>query len=111
MKYNVRITDNVLKYLEKLSKDIKEKVLDRIDELEENPKRGRLLDKSGMVDLRELKYGSFRIYFTIENKFVVINDIEYEGEVEVSEIGKKNDQKRKINIMKDRMYDKSGKKG
>lgn len=107
MKYDVRISDNVLKFLEKLPEDMKEKILNRINELENNPRRGRLLDKSGMVDLRELKYGSYRIYFTIENKFVVINGIEYEGIVEVSETSKKNNQKNKINKMRIKMRNKN----
>ena len=91
MSYTVKVGDTVTKTVKGLRKNVKDAIEKRFDEIGENPRSGTLLDTSSDVELRGLKHGPFRIYFTIEDKFIVISGIEHEGEVEVPETSKKND--------------------
>lgn len=92
--FKVKLSESVEKFITKLDGSIKIRVKYYIDSLEENPypRTGRhVLDTSGNVRLCEGSVDKLRFYYTIENQFVVIEEIiddelvkvEYEGKVEV----------------------------
>lgn len=65
---------------------LKEKVVKFIDTLENNPipkKKKHILDLAGNCFLCEYPLNELRFYYTVENQFVVIENIEYDGVVEV----------------------------
>jgi len=103
MKYSVKIADNVMKKIEKLPIDRRKKILERLEVLKNNPDIGKLLFRKSYFQLRELKISSHRIYFIIERGFIVINNIEYYGVVDVERFGNKNSQDRDINFLKDKI--------
>jgi mRNA-degrading endonuclease RelE of RelBE toxin-antitoxin system len=98
--YYVKIKDVVIKFLNRLPRDRKEKIWKKINLLGENPDIGDYIDREKTKILMELKEGSHRIYYTIENEFVVINEISYEGQVNVDRAGNKNTQTRDIEYMR-----------
>lgn len=47
----------------KFSKQEANKVIDLIETLEENPKKGKIVGSSGKIVVKEIKYKKFRFYF------------------------------------------------
>jgi len=98
MLYKVKIEKHVSNYIRKL--DNKEYFLKRFKKLETNKKGYRLLDTHKSIELWELRSKSHRVYYTVENGFIVINTIEYDGTISVCDAGNKNKQTRAINKLK-----------
>lgn len=88
--FNVKVSKNVAKYINKLGSKDKEYFIDRFNQLKYNKNGYRLLDISGRVELWELRCASHRVYYTVENQFIVIENIEYEGSISVDKGGNKN---------------------
>lgn len=101
--YNVKTDKFVVKYLKKLGKRDKEYIIDRINQLKYDKRGYRLLDVSGRVELWELRCQNHRIYYTVENQFIVIENIEYEGNINVERASNKNRQQKIINYMKNKI--------
>jgi len=59
----IQITESLFKEIEKKFKKEAHKVIDLLESLEENPKKGRALGNVGKIVIKELKYESFRFYF------------------------------------------------
>lgn len=91
MIYRVDIEDKAQKKLDKLKdKILKKNIINKINELSHNPRKGKHLFKN----FYELKAKNYRIYYAIFRGIVVIENIE--GIVKVMDIGTKDRQKRDI---------------
>ena len=62
-----------------------------------------MLDVNKNIELWELRCSSHRVYYTVENRFIVIENIEYEGNIDVKKGGNKNSQKRDIDYLKNKI--------
>ena len=86
--YRLKIEKRVIKFLKKLDFSIRKDIDKKIRVLEEDPfprDKKHILASSGASLLCELSHQKWRIYYTIENCFVVIEDIEYDGTVSIIE--------------------------
>lgn len=98
--YKVKIEQDVVKYIKKLGQTQYLYFKKRFEKLEHNKKGYRLLDVSGHIELWELRSLSHRVYYTVENNFIVIDSIEYEGNIAIVDASNKNAQQRTINKIK-----------
>ena len=92
MYYKVKLEQKASKFIHKLKNPEKEQVSKAIDSLEEKPfptNKKHILKSIGITLLCEMAIGKLRIYYTIENQFVVIENIKYAGIVSVLD-GKRN---------------------
>ena len=64
MIYSVRIKDSAAKELARLPRDVRERLVDAIDGLAEEPLAGNAL-KGGMRGLRRLRVGDYRIVYEL----------------------------------------------
>ena len=72
MSYSVRIKGSAAKELARLPRDVRERLIDAIDGLGEEPLVGSLL-KGGLRGLRRLRIGDYRIvYEVLEDELVVL---------------------------------------
>lgn len=72
MSYSVRIKDSAAKELARLPRDARERLIDAIDRLGEEPLAGSAL-KGGMRGLRRLRVGDYRIvYELLDDELVVL---------------------------------------
>ena len=88
MFFKVKISSSAKKFISKLDGNYKKKIDKFINILEESPiprQNKHILDRTGSSMLCEYSIDELRFYYTIENQFVVIEDIEYKGIVEVLE--------------------------
>ncbi len=78
------------------------KVYKKIKQLKTNPHKGKILTNVNDITLRELKYGSFKLYYIIDkNKLSLFNEEKLkELLIKFIAISKKNNQKRTINEIK-----------
>jgi plasmid stabilization system protein ParE len=53
------------------------KLIDRVDQLENNPQSGRVVPEFGKEDIRELIVGNYRIIYRIQMDFVGIARIHH----------------------------------
>ena len=86
--YKLKIEKRVLRFLEKLDFSVRKEVDRKIRLLGESPyprDKRHILASSGVSLLCELGYKKWRFYYTIENCFVIIEDIEYCGTVKILE--------------------------
>jgi len=59
----VKIIVSLIEEIQKKFKGESHKIIDLLETLEENPKKGKLLGNVGGIVIKELKYKSFRFYF------------------------------------------------
>jgi len=59
----VQIIDSLLKEIQRKFKDESHKIIDLLESLEKNPKRGKFLGQFAGFAVKELKYKGFRFYF------------------------------------------------
>ena len=59
----VEILDSLFNEIEKKFKGEAHKIIDLLESLKENPRRGKPLGNVGGILIKELKYKSFRFYF------------------------------------------------
>ena len=72
MSYSVRIKGSAAKELARLPRDARERLIEAIDRLGEQPLAGALL-KGGLRGLRRLRVGSYRIvYEVLDDELVVL---------------------------------------
>ena len=86
MYYKVKLSNSAEKFIKNVDGSLKERIVKFIDSLENNPvpkKKKHILDMTGNCFLCEYPIEELRFYYTIENQFVVIEDIEFNGVVEV----------------------------
>ena len=100
MKYRVKVEKDVVKYLKKLGTSQYSYFKRRFKKLQDDKRGYRLLSKSGRIELWELRSLSHRVYYTVENGFIVIDNIEYEGNISVLTCSNKNQQQRTIDKLK-----------
>ncbi len=102
MIYKVKVEKRVGKYINKLGTRERDYFISRFNELQYNKSGYRLLDKHGIVELWELRCSSHRVYYTVENGYIVIENIEYDGNIRVRDASNKNQQQRTIDHLKNR---------
>jgi len=102
--YILKVSKEVTRKLKSLPNNERQSLKKQILELEINPRIGKHIDTDKKSELWELKFQSHRIYYTIENKFLVINNITYEGSVAVNKFGNKNTQKKDIKKLKKGLF-------
>lgn len=72
MSYSVRIKDSAAKELARLPRDARERLIDAIDRLGEEPLSGSAL-KGGLRGLRRLRVGDYRIvYELLDDELIVL---------------------------------------
>ncbi len=59
----VKITDSLFDEIEKKFKGESHEIIDLLETLEENPKKGKVVGQVAGIVIKELKYKSFRFYF------------------------------------------------
>jgi len=59
----VKIVKSLFEQIKKKFKGEAHKVIDLIESLENNPKKGKPIGKVGSIVIKELRYKSFRFYF------------------------------------------------
>lgn len=74
------------------------KIYSLIEELKNNPNKGRILGHVGNISIRELKYSSFRFYFILDSyKLYLFNKNELEKLlIQFIQMSKKNNQQKTI---------------
>jgi len=76
----VKITESLFKQIKKtFSKSEANSIMDLIETVEENPKKGKELANVGKVVIKELKYKKFRFYFITDGykiKFLEISELQ-----------------------------------
>ena len=104
--YKVKVEKRVSKYISKLGTNQRDYFVKRFTQLQTDKQGYRLLDMSGKVELWELRCQSHRVYYTVENQYIVIENIEYKGSILVADASNKNQQKRKIDYLKKKFLNK-----
>jgi mRNA-degrading endonuclease RelE of RelBE toxin-antitoxin system len=103
-RYIVKIEDSVYKYIHKLGTEQEGYFRRRFFKLENNKEGYRMIERTSKgTELWELRCCSHRVYYTVENQFVVIDHIEYDGNIDILKAGNKNTQTHDINYMKGRL--------
>ena len=70
--YSLRIKNSAAKELARLPREIKERLIEAIDRLSEEPLTGALL-KGGLRGLRRLRVGNYRIvYEVLDDELIVL---------------------------------------
>ncbi|MFH1358812.1 MAG: hypothetical protein ABIH37_02920 [archaeon] len=62
----VKIIDSLFQEIQKKFKGESHKIIDLMESLEKNPKKGKLLGSVGGILIKEIKYKSFRFYFVTD---------------------------------------------
>src|SRR3989338_9772528 len=62
----IEIIDSLFEEIEKKFKQEADRIFDLIEDLEENPLKGKLLGTVGGIVIKELKYNNFRFYFIVD---------------------------------------------
>ncbi len=63
----VEIVNSLFEQIKKKFKKESHKIIDLMEKLEENPKKGKFLGNVGRIAIKEIKYKSFRFYFITDN--------------------------------------------
>lgn len=100
---NVEIIYSLFEEIEKKFKEESHKIIDLLETLEENPKKGKLLESVGGIVIKEIKYKTFQFYFITDGyklkflkeeeltdlllKFVRMSDKKYQPQI-INEIKK-----------------------
>ncbi|MBU2503706.1 MAG: hypothetical protein KJ879_01485 [Nanoarchaeota archaeon] len=74
----VEIVESLFDAIEKKFKDEVHEIIDLLETLEENPKKGKAIGQVGGIVIKELKYKKFRFYFITDGykvKFLDIKDL------------------------------------
>jgi mRNA interferase RelE/StbE len=74
MNYEIDLSSDSRKYLSKLDKPTRNRILDRLNILSENPRNPELDIKKlqGYISLYRLRVGSYRILYTIDENVLII---------------------------------------
>jgi len=98
----VEITESLLKEIEKKFKGEAHKVIDLLETLEDNPKKGKPLANVGKIVIKEIKYKSFRFYFITEGYKLKVLRLEELSDLLIKfvRISDKNSQQKTIDEVK-----------
>ncbi len=80
--YKIKYENKAKKFIKKLDFFIKNKVISKIKQLEIDPfphQKKHIIETIGSSLLCELSIDKLRIYYTVEDRFIVIEEIEYKG--------------------------------
>lgn len=108
----VVIVNSLFKEIQKKFKGETHKIIDLMETLEKNPKKGRLLGNVGGIIIKEIKYKSFRFYFITDGYKLKLLDEESLNEILIRfvRMSDKKEQQKVINEIKD-VLRKVGKEG
>lgn len=73
----VKIIESLFKLIEKKFKGESHKIIDLLETLEENPKKGKYVGQIGGIVIKELKYKKFRFYFITDGYKIKVFDKEH----------------------------------
>ena len=99
----VEILDSLFNEIEKKFKGEAHKIIDLLESLKENPRRGKPLGNVGGILIKELKYKSFRFYFLVDAyriKFFGLDQLE-DLLIKFVRMNDKKSQQKVINEIKD----------
>ncbi len=98
----VEITESLFKEIEKKFKGEAHKVIDLLETLEDNPKKGKPLANVGKIVIKEIKYKSFRFYFITEGYKLKVLKLEELSDLLIKfvRISDKNSQQKTIDEVK-----------
>ncbi len=74
----VEITGSLYSEIEKRFKSEIHEIIDLLETLSDNPKKGKFIAQIGGIAIKELKYKNFRFYFLVDNykvRFLRIEDL------------------------------------
>ncbi len=71
MNYSLRIKESAAKALARINKPERERIIQRIDQLRDNPVAGSVL-KGEFSGLRRIRIGSFRVVYEVRERELVI---------------------------------------
>ena len=86
--YKIKYEKKAKKFLKNLDFSIKSRIDNELEKLKYKPfprNKKHILDSSQISILCELSVDNLRIYYTIEDGFIVIEEVEYEGIVTLIE--------------------------
>ncbi len=72
----VEIVESLFKEIEKKFKGESHKIIDLLETLEENPKKGKYVGQAGGVVIKEIRYKKLRFYFIVDGYRIRVFDIE-----------------------------------
>lgn len=98
--FRIKIESHVVRFLKKLGKKERDYFYERFEKLSRDKTGYRLLDVSKNIELWELRCSAHRVYYTVEHGMIIIEDIEYEGDIYISDYSHKDDQQQVINKLK-----------
>jgi len=108
----VIIVNSLFKEIQKKFKGETHKIIDLMETLEKNPKKGKLLGNVGGIVIKEFKYKSFRFYFITDGHKLKLFDAQSLTEILIRfvRMSDKKDQQKVINEIRD-VLRKVGKEG
>jgi len=62
----IEIVESLFEQIKSKFKEESHKVLDLLESLKDNPKKGKILGSVGGILIKELKYKNFRFYFLVD---------------------------------------------
>ena len=98
----VEITDALFKGIGKKFKGEAHEIIDLMESLEENPKKGKLVGQVSSIVIKELKYKGFRFYFITDGyklKFLNIQELS-DLLIKFVRMSNKKEQQKTINEIK-----------
>lgn len=98
--FHVTVDKKVLKFLSKLPADASAMLTNKIDNLKFSKRGYRQIGKIGSIEFWELRYSNHRIYYQVEENQIIVEDILYDGSIDVMDFSNKNQQQRTIDKMK-----------
>ena len=98
----VKIASSLFEEIQKKFKGEAHEIIDLLETLEENPKKGKELGTVGGIVIKELKYKNFRFYFITDGyKIKVMKDSELiDLLIKFVRMSDKKDQQKTINEIK-----------
>ena len=99
----VQIEDSLSKEIQKKFKGESHKIVKLLQSLEENPLKGKFLCQVAGVDVKELKYKSFRFYFIVEGNLLRFFDKKVLSELLIRfvRMSNKKEQQKTINEIRE----------
>jgi mRNA interferase RelE/StbE len=83
LRFTVRVARSAARYLERLPSDAQRRIIQRLDQLAEDPFGAYTKPLEGPGDRRSSRIGGWRIIFTVDRdqRFVDVSDIGPRGQV------------------------------